>query len=89
VGGDVPGHDTSNKHEDDERSDHVGFLNFHDKVRSVGETANWMPISQRLKGLWPVAPTTPPMKAAAAMASMKRANPSFCSLLNLDGIAAF
>lgn len=48
-----------------------------------------MTISRVLNGLWPVKPTTPPMKADAAMVSTKRAKPSFCSLLYLEVITAF
>lgn len=52
-------------------------------VSSIGQTAKRTPISRFDKGLCPVEPTTAPMNAEAAMVSIKRAKPSFCSLENL------
>ena len=87
VGRDVPSHTGRGNHEDNESgNDHVGFLRLHDSKISIGQIANKVTTSQTLNGLWPVSPTTPPMKAEAAMVSIKRANPSFCSLLYFDGM---
>ncbi len=89
VGGDVPGDATGDNDKNDECGDHAGLLIFHDIARSIGQMANRVTISRVLNGLWPVKPTTPPIKADAAMVSTKRAKPSFCSLLYLEVIAAF
>ena len=51
---------------------------------SIGQAMKRAMISSGCMGLWPVMPTTAPTKEAAAMASLKRANPSFCSLLYLE-----
>ena len=85
MAGDVPGHASSGNHENDECSDdHDGFLSLQDSSRSIGQVAKRVITSQMLKGLWPVKPTTPPMNDDAAMVSMKRASPSFCSLVYFD-----
>lgn len=87
MGRDIPSHASCGNHEDDKcGNDHGGFLSFHDSKSSIGQIANKVATSQALNGLWPVNPTTPPMNAEAAMVSMKRASPSFCSLLYFDGM---
>ena len=87
--GDVPGHAGGGDDENDEGSDHVGFLNLQEMTRSIGQVVNSAITSRIVSGLCPVAPTTPPMNAAAAKASRKRAKPSFCSLLYFEVMEGF
>lgn len=58
----------------------------HEMRNSIGQMMKRVRISQAFIGLCPVNPTMAPIKDAAAMASKKRASPSFCSLLYLDGL---
>ena len=85
--GDIPSYAAGDDNEDGADDDHchdVGLRRFHEVNSSIGQVMKRAAISQALMGLCPVAPTTAPMKDAAAMASKKRASPSFCSLLYLE-----
>jgi hypothetical protein len=78
----VPSYQSGNYGENNDGSDHGCFRKKKDMTRSIGQTTKRTLISKDDKGLWPVEPTTAPMNAEAAMVSIKRARPSFCSLEN-------